>query len=682
MRLKMIFTKEDLKLENGITKEWLITNGIGGYSSSTIIGANTRKYHGLLVAALTPPARRFLILSKLDESLEVRGRKYNLYTNIGKEYITEGYKYQEEFEKMYVPCFKYKIGAVEITKEIFMEYGKNTVGVYYKIKNGNCKVKLTLAPIINFRDFHTVNADHNFNLRQNIVKNKVKIIVDGYSQVPIYMHLSEGNYIEHENDIFKNMFYIEEEKRGFLPEENHVVPGRYEVEIAAKEEKEITFVCSLEDNIEQIDSKKLIEKEEKRLGKIFEESELLDLKNNTKTKKELQDEELIKKFLIASDNFVVNRPNFGLHTLIAGYPWFLDWGRDSLISFEGTLLIPKRFNIAKEVLKTYIRDVKFGLVPNGYSGYDNRPLYNSVDASLLLFEQIQKYIDYTGDYKFIKEEFYDTLEEIIKCYMEGIDVDENNIYLDIDGLIVSGTDNTQNTWMDVKYQGKAVTPRNGKVVEVNSLWYNANMILANLSKKFGHPIRANKYKQIAENCKIAFQNKFYNEKKKCLYDVLGDHKIRPNQLFSLSLTYPIIDPSSEEAKNVIAIVEKKLLNPYGLKTLAKGEENYVEVYEGNEEKRDKSYHQGITWPWLLGLYYNALKNTLKYTKEEDKKEAIEEKIEKLSKKTKKTFKKEIEESGCIGSIAELYDSKKPQLPKGTIAQCWSVAEIFRIILKK
>ena len=191
---------------------------------------------------------------------------------------------------MYVPFYKYKIGAVEIIKNIFIKNEKNTVGVYYKIKNGNCKAKLTLAPIINFRDFHTVNADHNFNLRQNIVKNKVKIIVDGYSQVPIYMHLSEGNYIEHENDIFKNMFYIEEEKRGFLPEENHVVPGRYEVEIAAKEEKEITFVCSLEDNIEQIDSKKLIEKEEKRLGKIFEESELLDLKNNQKTKRELEDE--------------------------------------------------------------------------------------------------------------------------------------------------------------------------------------------------------------------------------------------------------------------------------------------------------------------------------------------------------------------------------------------------------
>ena len=392
--------------------------------------------------------------------------------------------------------------------------------------------------------------------------------------------------------------------------------------------------------------------------------------------------ELVKTFLIAADNFVVNRYSFGLHTLIAGYPWFLDWGRDALIAFEGILLVPKRYDLARELLKTMTRDVKYGLVPNGYSGYDNRPLYNSVDASLLLFEAIQKYIDYTKDYKFIKEEMYDVMKTIIENYCNGIDVDENNIYLDSDGLIVSGTENTQNTWMDVKFQGKAVTPRNGKAVEVNSLWYNANKIMADLSVRFGHLLTAMKYKELAEKCKVSFQEKFYNPKTKCLYDVLGDSKIRPNQLFALSLTYPVMDIESEETKNIINTVEKKLLNAYGLKTLAKGEENYVEVYEGDEKHRDTSYHQGITWPWLLGLYYNALKNMRDKTEDEEQKQELEQKINKLIEKTKKTFSKEIYENGCIGSIAELYDSSKPQLPKGTIAQCWSVGEIFRIILGK
>ena len=676
----MKFTKESLNLENALGKEWLITNGIGGYSSSSIIGANTRKYHGLLVASLTPPGRRFVILSKVDESIEVRGKKYNLYTNIGKEYISKGYEYQESFEKTIVPIFIYKVGKIEINKTICMDYGKNTVGIHYKIKNGAYKSKLTLAPIINFRDFHTVNTDHIFDVKQTIRDNKVRVVVDGNSYIPIYMNLSEGKYIEHQNDSFNNMFYIEEEKRGFPAVENHAVPGRYEIEIKAREEKEISFVCSLEENIDEINVKNLIEKEEKRINKIYENSGLV--KERTTTKKQEKENELIKTFIRATDNFVVNRHSFGLHTLLAGYHWFLDWGRDALISFEGTLLITKRFDIARELLRTGTRDVKYGLVPNGYSGYDNRPLYNSVDASLLLFEAIQKYIDYTKDYKFVKEEMYETMKTIIENYCNGIDVDENNIYLDRDGLIVSGTENTQNTWMDVKFQGRAVTPRNGKAVEVNSLWYNANKIMQELSIRFGHPINAMKYKELAEMCKASFNDKFYNENTKCLYDVLGDGKVRPNQLFALSLTYPIIDTNSEVAKNVIDVVEKKLLNSYGLKTLAKGEENYVEVYEGDEKHRDLSYHQGLTWPWLLGLYYNSLKNIKNNAENKEEKAKLEEKINKFIEKTKKTFSKEINERGCIGSIAELYDSKIPNLPKGTIAQCWSVAEVFRIILGK
>lgn len=675
----MNFTKENLNLEEGLKKEWIITNGLGGYSSSTIIGANTRKYHGLLVAPLTPPARRFLILSKLDESIERDGKKYDLYTNVCKEYISHGYKYQEEFIKEELPTFKYKVEDVEIEKTICMDYGKNTVGVYYKIKNGKKDIKLTLAPIINYRDFHQMNTEHYFNIQQSVRKSKVRLVIDNNSQTPVYMHVSDGEYKEHYNDTFMHMFYIEEEKRGFYPEENHSVPGVYEISVKAKQEKNISFVCSLEENIEEIDVQDLINKERNRIQKVIKQSELIDETKIKKNKKEKDRDELIKTYLIATDNFVVYRPHFGLHTLIAGYHWFLDWGRDALIAFEGLLLIPKRYEIAREVILTMTRDIKYGLVPNGYSGYDNRPLYNSVDASLLLFEEIQKYLEYTGDYEFVKEMLYEKLEQIIDNYCEGIDVDDNNIYLDSDGLIVSGTENTQNTWMDAKYDGVAVTPRNGKAVEINALWYNANMIMHNLAKKTRHIIKARKYKELAENCKISFNNRFYNIKKKCLYDVIGDDKIRPNQLFALSLTYPIVEPTSEEAKNIINTVEKKLLNPYGLKTLAKGEENYVEIYEGSPYKRDTSYHQGITWTWLLGLYYDSLKNMEKEAEGEEKNQ-LQEKIKKFVDKTNKTFKKEIYENGCIGSIAELYDSKKPQLPKGAVAQGWSVAEVLRICL--
>ena len=671
----MKVTKENLNLEEGLKKEWIITNGLGGYASSTILGINTRKYHGLLIAPITPPARRYLILSKVDESIKIGEKEYPFFSNIGKTYISKGFEYQTSFEKEILPKFTYEIEDVKIEKTICMEYGKNTVGIYYKIKNREKDAKLTLAPIVNFRDFHSMNTNHNFNIRQIANNKKVRIVIDDFIQTPIYIHASEGKYIEHNNDTFFNMFYLEEEKRGFYPEENHTVPGRYEINIKAGEEKEISFVCSFEENIEEINVKNLIEKEEKRIEKMIKDTKIIE---NEKDKNNKEKIELLRSLIIATDSFIVYRPSFRLHTIIAGYHWFLDWGRDTLISFEGLLLKQKRYDIAKEVLKTMVRDIKYGLVPNGYSGFDNRPLYNSVDASLLLFEQVQKYLEYTKDEQFIREEIYPKLVEIIENYIEGIDVDNNNIYLDSDYLLVSGTETTQNTWMDAKIGDYAVTPRNGKAVEINSMWYNSLMIMADLTNKMGKKSDVKTYKKLAENCKIAFNNRFYNARRKSLYDVLGDSKIRPNQLFAFSLTYPIIDPTSEVAENVINTVEKKLLNPYGLKTLAKGEENYVDIYQGDGKRRDLSYHQGITWTWLLGIYYNTLKNKLKYSKTKKQKQETEEKIKKFREDTIKTFAKEINERGAIGSIAEIYDSKKPYEPKGAVSQGWSVAEILRI----
>jgi len=670
-----------MNLESGLNKEWILTNGIGGYSYSTIIGCNTRKYHGLLIAPLVPPARRNVILSKLDEALEINGKEHVLYTNMCKNFISEGYKNLVRFEKEFIPIFSYKVKETEIKKLICMEYGKNTVCIYYKIKNGDYSSKLKIAPVVNFRDFHTMNTNHNYQLQQTVNDRKVELIIDDNNHYPVYMYISEGKYIEHFNDTFKNMYYIEEEKRGFFPEEDLIVPGRYEIELLPNEEKEICFICSLENNIEQLDTRKVIENEIIRINKLIIDSELINIKKETESSKDKEYRRLIEKYIIAADNFVVNRPNFRLHTIIAGYPWFLDWGRDSMIAFEGLLLIPKRFHIAKEVLITFIRDIKFGLVPNGYSEVDNRPLYNSVDASLLLFEQIQKYIDYTNDYKFI-EKFYPKLKEVIEAYSKGIDIDDNNIYLDEDNLISSGTEKTQNTWMDAKYLGMPATPRNGKVIEVNALWYNALKILEDLANKFEGKNVADVYKKMAEKTKKSFNEKFYNKKRKCLYDVLGDSKIRPNQLFALSVTYPVIDCNSEEAKNIFEVVTTKLLNNYGLKTLAKGEPNYIEIYEGDGFKRDMSYHQGITWPWLLGLYYDSLKNIIKATKNKEYKKQYEQKLKEFINTTKETFVIALDNDGIVGSISELYDSKKPQLPKGALAQAWSIAEVFRIILEK
>lgn len=661
--------EENTLLENEISKEWLITNGIGGYASSTIIGCNTRKYHGLLVAPLNPPALRYVILSKVDESIEFNDNKYNLYTNMCKNNISEGYKYLTNFDNEYIPSFTYKVEDVIVKKIVCMEYGKNITCISYKIKNGNHKTKLTLSPIVNYRNAHVANIYHQFDIEQEKENNIVKIVLDRHFNNPIYIKASEGNYIEHKNDIFKGMFYIEEEKRGFDSEDNLVVPGRYEINIDENEEKEISFICSLNEEIENTNVKEVITNEIIRLTRLFKKSKLFDDK---------ADKKMLQQYIISADNFIAYRQNTKLHTILAGFPWFLDWGRDSLIAFEGLLLIPHRYDIAKEILLTFTNNIRFGLVPNGFADDNNRPLYNSADASLLLFEQINKYLRYTSDIEFIKS-IYSKLKNIIDYYKRGIDFDENNIHLDGDGLISSGTINTQNTWMDVKYDGYAITPRNGKVVEINALWYNALMTMEELSSIFEGKKVAKLYRDLAEKCKESFNDKFYNEKKKCLYDVIGDEKIRPNQLFALSLTYPILDIDSDMAKNVISTVEKKLLTKYGLRTLAKGEPNYVEIYEGDSLKRDLSYHQGPVWPWLLGLYYDALKNMLK-TEDEEQKEKIAKKIKKLKKDTKETFMKALYADGVMGSISEIYDTQEPYLGKGTTAQGWSISEVYRIIL--
>lgn len=671
----MKLSKKQLEIKSGLSKEWVITNGIGGFASQTVLGINTRKYHGLLVAPLVPPARRYVILSKIDESIEIDGKEEILYSNICKNFISEGYKNLESFEKKYNPIFTYNINGIIIEKQISMIYGKNIVCIYYKIKNTNKDIKIKLAPVMNFRDFHCMNTGHNYNLNQKIDDNKIRVTIDGNKTTPIYLYCKEGKYIEHQNDIFKNMYYIEEEKRGFYPEEDLLVPGRYEIDIHAGEEKEFTIVCGLESNIEEIDGKEIIIKEEARLKEIVKQSELVDPKASKIEKEKIED------LVIASDLFITYRAQFALHTIIAGYPWFLDWGRDSLIAFEGLLLKTKRFELAKEILLMMTRDIKFGLVPNGYSGYDSRPLYNSVDSSLLLFEQVNKYLEYTNEYRFVQINLYDILKNIIEMFQKGIDFDGSNIYMDTDFLISAGTANTQLTWMDAKIGNFAVTPRNGKAVEVNALWYNAIKILENLARIYKDEKTEVKCIELAGKVRNSFNEKFYNKKNKCLYDVLGNDEIRPNQLFSISVTYPVLDVSSKIAKEMFETVSKELVTKYGLATLSSKDKAYVATYEGDSFRRDMSYHQGITWPWLAGLYMDAFKNIIKNEKDEETKKELQEEYEKQLDKYQKSFASSMKE-GALGSISELYDSKPPYNPGGTISQAWSVSEALKIMLEK
>ena len=344
-------------------------------------------------------------------------------------------------------------------------------------------------------------------------------------------------------------------------------------------------------------------------------------------------------------------------------------------------MLTKRFDLAKEILLTFTKDLKCGLVPNGYSETDNKPLYNSADASLLLFEQVNKFLQYTKDYDFIKENIYENLKDIIENYSQGIDLENNNIYIAEDMLLSSGTETTQNTWMDAKIGNFAVTPRNGKVVELNSLWYNALKTLENLANKFEDKDVENRCRKAANKHQKAFEEQFYNKKKKSLYDVIGDDKIRPNQLFSISCTYPVIKPSSEIGKTIFKTVTTKLLTKYGLRTLAKGENGYIPYYEGDPVKRDMSYHQGIVWVWPIGLYHDAFKNIIDDEKDRLEKEKLKIEYEKFIKNVYSSFKTEINAEEGIGSISEVYSSQTPFKPGGTFAQAWSVSEVLKIVTK-
>ena len=669
------------EIELGLDREWIITNGIGGYAATSLIGVNTRRYHGLLVASMDIPGRRTLILSKLDESLEIDGKKYPFYSNMASNYMTEGFQYLVDFRKDYVPVYTFNVHNVIIKKYICMKYGENTTCVYYRIKNDNTnKATLKLTPIINNRDFHSIDNDGPFIFEQKRINGKMtKIIAYEKNETPIYIYCSEGKYhkAKEYDNLFRDMYYKIEKERGFDYEETHMIPGTYEINIDGNSEKEITFVCSLNENIEEINGFDLINTEIARLSNVIANSQInLDeiAKNNSKKA------DLISKLLIAADNFIVERKNRNLHSIIAGYPWFLDWSRDSMISFEGLLLVTKRFEIAKELLKLFVSDIHCGLVPNGYNEYDNFPVYNSVDSSLLLFEVVNKYLKYTNDYDYILKEIYPALIEIIRAYQGYIDVEGNNIYMDKEDFLISaGTSETQITWMDAKIDGKAITPREGKAVEINSLWYNALVTIANLSHKAENYDLENEFSKLSKKVWESFNKYFYNEYDRYLYDVFGDDKIRPNALFAMSVTYPVIDINSHISEEIIAKVEKELKVLVGLRTLSPKSLGYVSKYYGTPLQRDSSYHQGITWPWLLGLYYDALNNILKYGTDDTLKQKIEEKKKEFIEGTINTFYEEINNKSSICTISEIYDSEEPYKSRGAFAQAWSVGEVLRII---
>lgn len=634
-------------MDDRLKLEWIETNGLGGWASSSILGANTRRYHGLLIAATKSPEERISLLSKLDETVVVNKIKYPLGVNQYKDGVIFpcGFFYLDRFKRDLFPVFHYEVGGLSIKKTITTVYGENTTLVIYEILEAPQNAFMEFQPFISGRDYHSLihtnnNLDSRFRFENGI------LVMQPYSKQTLFHISIEDSEFKFSPDWYYNLEYEEEKKRGQDYLEDLYTPGVLKKEIKSGEV--FGVIISTEDPAGR-DALELFQNEKKRRGKL-----IANLPENDKIRRTLT---------LAADQFIVSRKGT-FRTIIAGYHWFTDWGRDTMIALPGLTLATGRYGDAKMILAAFSEFVNDGLIPNRFPDKGDWPEYNSVDASLWFFIAVKKYFDYTNDLDFIKKIIMPAFKEIVDWHFKGT---KYNIHVDTDGLLSAGEPGVQLTWMDAKVGNWVVTPRNGKAVEINSLWYNALMIYSEFLLLTKHVKEAEQYKLLAGKSKSSFNKTFWNNEGGFLADVIRqdetDQSIRPNQLFAISLPYILLSPA--KAKKVLSIVKDQLFTPFGLRSLAQNEDDYKSYYNGNQFQRDSAYHQGTVWSWLLGLYIDALVKVYGAKGKEQARLII------------KDFTIHFSDAG-MGTISEIFDGDSPHTPKGCIAQAWSVGEILRV----
>ncbi len=652
----MQFTKEDLTYETGKEKEWLLANGLGGYASSSIINLNTRKYHGLLISA-TQNLQRYLQLSKVEEEIKFSNSLYSLgcnnYPNVTHP---EGYKHLTSFNNLHFPSFTYSLPNLEIDKTILLPHRHNAVIIAYKILS-KTNAELTLRPFTTARNIHELKQENQLSFRQQ--SDEKTCVLTPTEGPTLILGVDQGKYTPRP-DWMKNIEYSQEQARGYDYREDLYVPGAFTFKItkglhyihliaAGGKDAQATFTQLYSTKLE--DYKSLFQREENRIKNLIQETYSF---NN------LKKDPFLQQLVATSDTFLISNKTT---KILAGYPWFTDWGRDTLISLPGLCLVTGRIEEAKSILKQFARSSKNGLLPNYFDA--QKPVYNSVDTSLWFIYAVSKFVQHTNNYTFVKKELWPTMKEIIKAYRKGTDF---SIFMDKDGLLHSGDPTTNLTWMDAMIDGKPVVRRDGKAVEINALWYNALRIMASLASQFQEK---QDYEELAFFVRTNFKQ-FWNPGEQCLYDVLRaeekDSSVRPNQLFAVSLPYSLLDTKKEML--VIKKITQELLTPYGLRTLSPRDSRYQARCVGNQRLRDKAYHNGTVWPWLLGPYLTAYLKIHNHS-ELGKLEAEEKIIMPLL--------ENFREAG-IGTISEIYDADSLKA-RGCISQAWSVAELLRAYLE-
>ncbi len=649
---KMKFGKGYWKtFEQGIQREWVVTNGIGGYAGSTIIGGHTRKHHGMLIASLHPPIQRHLILSKIQENVQIQNGIYDFSTNQQPGWIQEGHHHLQRFTYEQLPEFTYQVEDLFITKTVALVYGTNTAVIGYHVMNGSKATKLTLTPLMNFRDHNERSERADLIFEVNQTESEMTLIPSKNPTVKIRIKTERGTTIESKEKFYSDMQYATEIATGMSAIDNHYIPGAFQTEFAPYEEAKFAVICTI-DEYPKDNGWTLINQEKMRIQAVISKADIHD--------------PLADILVAAADQFIVHRKSTNMKTVMAGYPWFADWGRDTMIALQGLTLTTKRYEDAKEILWTFAKYVKNGLVPNMFPDEGAEPLYNTADASMWYFHSVHQFLMHTGteaEYEFVRREIYPTLKQIIKAYKEGTDF---SIKMDEDRLIQAGSGLDQVTWMDVRVGEWVVTPRHGKPVEINALWYNALRVMSLLAQTYGEDTKD--YDCLAEQVKQSFCQQFWNEEKECLYDVVSteeqDDKVRPNQIWAVSLPFTML-PLSQE-KKVVEKVCSELYATYGLRSLSPWDEEYRGVYFGQLMDRDGAYHQGTSWGFPLGALITAYCKVNEYSKQSIK----------MARRMLEPIEDHLRD-GCVGSIAEIFDGNEPIISRGCYAQAWSVGEVLR-----
>jgi len=634
-----------------LRREWLKTNGLGGFGSSTIINLNTRRYHGLLVAATKPPLGRVVLLSKLEETLFMHGQSFGLSANRYPGVVhPQGFRYLKQFSLDPFPVFTYEVEGIEIEKSVFMIHEENSTVVHYELRSSNHSgsfkdLRLDIRPLIAFRDYHSITHE-NSAINPALEEHPGLAAIAPYQDLPALYTAHNAAELLITGEWYRNFEYDAERERGLDFSEDLFNPfalrfdlrvGRPATIIASTEQRDVTQAADY------------------RRARI------------TRHRRAVLSAPVRDWFgeslAAASEDYIVSRGD--QKTVIAGYHWFGDWGRDTMIALPGLTLPTGKYDLARSILRTFAKHVDQGMLPNRFPDSGEPAEYNTVDATLWFFEAARAFLSYTHDLDFVSKELYPVFADIIAWHVRGT---RYGIKVEPSGLLTSGEPGVQLTWMDAKAGDCVVTPRGGKPVEIQALWYNALRIMEDLAGMVGDEAGEKRYHNMAAVASVSFNRLFWNENTGCLYDVVNGgapvDSIRPNQVFAVSLPHSML--SIERAKRVVETVQEQLLTPYGLRSLASTDPQYRGHYTGGPAERDGAYHQGTVWPWLLGSFITA------YIKVNGGSEVSRAKAEGwLS-----ALQSHLTDAG-LGHISEIFDGDPPHRPRGCIAQAWSVAEILR-----